>query len=844
MWFLECEGDLFENKRIWLRPGTKLVIGRTSKPEPGQRMRYIENSSVSRKHLTVDIAQVEAGESKHLHAKTKIIVTDNSKVGTWVHGEKLRKGESQPLDRNDNKIRLGNYEQMFHIKWQPIVFSFPSLPRASRQLEDPLAEQRQFLEPLGIKCVVDYIAQFTSHLVAKKRNTPTTLQALVNARYIVTDEYLKEVQSMSLEALEQDFAANWPSEEPYSPPPANEPNPRPNKSPDFLPNSKRSEMFSQYTFIFSDPGQHANLMPTITGGGGKALCHEVDSQNPDAEDLMSYVREVAGKKSDRGFKLNQQPKSKGGIILVRIGGFKDYMPNFYDRVDSALDQSSIEQNELLEAILDADADKLKRPAEVSHIAEDPNMENRAQSSAVRQGSQSPSVRRQSRRIATEAPSATPESATPEVSQQEPTTTKRRGRKPLTQTKFKGFDEIDINALPKYRSPSPSQPPSYEASQIPSPDAMDNASHPASSHPVPSQHTQRSTRKRPPPEDEETHQDMMTDMLQGAAKMKRRRIEQGLETSTTPAETPVEAPTPAPAIVKAKKRKDKEVDVRAILAERQQAEEERRLEDEEKLRNQLPGMEVADMKNLAQIEEMEIRREPPPRSRHDAEAGHDDRWDDRWNGRKNFKKFRRQGNAANTQTRARVFVSLEEVAPKAYGAQDDYFLESSSIRSKKSQKKAKRSQQTQDSVDVQVTATPASTSGKGTQSQRQKNNANSISLVSDSDNDKSSEDEDNASRFRRRIATSRRQDAEASRSEAIMQEEIAGTARDQDIADAARQAKSSASVRTQPGKRTAKGVVDEVSQPRKRVQRKPSPDEVSEDEDDEEEASTRFRRRKR
>ncbi|CAD0022983.1 unnamed protein product [Aureobasidium pullulans] len=733
MWFLECEGDLFENKRIWLRPGTKLVVGRTSKPEPGQRML-----------LTID------------------------------------RCESQPLDRNDNKIRLGNYEQMFHIKWQPIVFSFPSLPRASRQLEDPLAEQRQFLEPSGIKCVVDYIAQFTSHLVAKKRNTPTTLQALVNARYIVTDEYLKEVQSMSLEALEQDFAANWPSEEPYSPPPANEPNPRPNKSPDFLPNSKRSEMFSQYTFIFSDPGQHANLMPTITGGGGKALCHEVDSQNPDAEDLMSYVREVA-----------------------------DYMPNFYDRVDSALDQSSIEQNELLEAILDADADKLKRPAEVSHIAEDTNMENRAQSSAVRQGSQSPSVRRQSRRIATEAPSATPESATPEVSQQEPTTTKRRGRKPLTQTKFKGFDEIDINALPKYRSPSPSQPPSYDASQIPSPDAMDDDSHPASSRPVPSQHTQRSTRKRPPPEDEETHQDMMTGMLQGAAKMKRRRIEQGLETSTTPAETPVEAPTPAPAIVKAKKRKDKEVD---------------------KLRNQLAGMEVADMKNLAQIEEMEIRRGPPPRSRHDAEA--------------ELQKFRRQGNAANTQTRARVFVSLEEVAPKAYGAQDDYFLESSSIRSKKTQKKAKRSQQTQDSVDVQVTATPASTSGKGTQSQRQKNNTNSISLVSDSDNDKSSEDEDNASRFRRRIATSRRQDAEASRSEAIMPEEIAGTARDQDIADAARQAKSSASVRTQPGKRTAKGVVDEVSQPRKRVQRRPSPDEVSEDEDDEEEASTRFRRRKK
>jgi type II secretory pathway component PulK len=149
------------------------------------------------------------------------------------------------------------------------------------------------------------------------------------------------------------------------------------------------------------------------------------------------------------------------------------------------------------------------------------------------------------------------------------------------------------------------------------------------------------------------------------------------------------------------------------------------------------------------------------------------------------------------------------------------------------------------MDVEVTATPSSVAATGTPSQRQTNNTNSISLVSDSEKDKSSEDEDNTARFRRRIATSRIEDAEASRSEAILPEEIAGTARDQDIADAARQAKSSASVRTQPGKRTAKGVVDEISQPRKRVQRKPSPDEVSEDEDeDDEESSTRFRRRKK
>lgn len=810
-------------------------------------MRYIENSSVSRKHLTVDVAKVEPGESKHLHAKTKLQLTDNSKVGSWLNNERLEKGSTRDLDKNDNKIKLGNYEHNFHIKWQPIVFSFPSLPRAYRQLEDPLIDQRQILEPLGIKCIVDYIAQFTSHLVAKKRNTPTTLQALVNARYIVTDDYVDQFHTVSPDALEQDFKANWPSEEPYSPPPANEPNPRPDKSPDFLPNPARSEIFSQYTFIFSDPGQHANLMPTITGGGGKALCHPVDNENPDPQDLLSYVREVAGKKSDKAFNLGQQPKSKGGIILVRIGGYKQERPWFYDQVDSSLGQSSIEQNELLEVILDANASKLKRPAEVVQQAADTVMHNGTQRSSIHQRLESPSVRRRLNRVDSELPSATPEDGIPETSQQESLTTgRRRARRPLTQTKFKGFDDIDINDLPKYRSPSPSQPPSHQPSRAPSPDFIEEDEHIESSHPAPSQHTQRSSRKRPPPEEEETHHDMMADMLQGAAKMKKRRIDAGIEASASPNEAPAEGTTPAPAVKKAKKRKDKEVDVRAILAERQQAEEERRLEDEEKLRNQLQGMGVTDMQNLAQIEVMEIHREPPPRSRYDAEAGHDDRWDDRWNGRKNFKRFRRQGTAANTQTRARVFVSLEEVEPKAYGAQDEYFLEPRSKKAeKKASKKARRSQQTQDSMDVEITATPSSNTADGTPSQRRSNNTNnSVSLVSDSGQDNSSEDEDNAARFRRRIATSRAQDAEASRLEAILPEEIAGTARDQNIADAARQAKSSASVRTQPGKRTAKGVVDEISQSRKRVQRKPSPDELSEDEDDDEESSTRFRRRKK
>lgn len=574
--------------------------------------------------------------------------------------------------------------------------------------------------------------------------------------------------------------------------------------------------------------------------------HTVDQENPNAQDFLEYVREVAGKKSDKAFNLSQPPKTKGGIVLVRIGGAKDFMPGFYETVDSSLGQSSVEQNELLEVILDVDASKLKRRVEMMQPAEDANMSNAAKS-PVRQTSPALLRRRQTREPTAEAQSATPDEVAPATSQPEPTTTtKRRGRRPLTQTKFKGFDEIDINALPKYRSPSPSQPPSHEPSQAPSENVVDDEDRRSPSHPAPTQPSQHSAKKRPPPiEEEESHQDVMASMLKGAAAMKKRRIAEGRDEGTTPPDVAMDDNTPAPAVKKPKRRKEKEIDVRAAIEERRKAEEEARLEDEENLRNQLAGMDVGEIRNLVQIEEMEVRRQPPPRSRYNPEAGHDDRWDDRWNGRKNFKRFRRQGVAANSQNRARVFVSLEEVEPKSYGVNDDYFLEPSSRRPKKSQNKSQRSQQVDDDGDIEVAATPAFTSRSQHMATQQSHSlvTDSINLIS-SDAENSDDDETNAQRFRRRIQRSRAEDAEHDRAEAVFPEEIAGTARDQDIADAARLAKSSASVRTQTGKRTAKGVVEDVQQPKKRATRRPSPDEVEEEDEDDEESSTRFRRRKK
>ena len=79
-------------------------------------------------------------------------------------------------------------------------------------------------------------------------------------------------------------------------------------------------------------------------------------------------------------------------------------------------------------------------------------------------------------------------------------------------------------------------------------------------------------------------------------------------------------------------------------------------------------------------------------------------------------------------------------------------------------------------------------------------------------------------------------------EELFPEEIAGTARDSEIADKARQSKSSGGGRTQPGKRTGAGVVEERPVQKRVNRRPPSPDDESDDDDQED--SLRCRRRKR
>ncbi|GAB7357680.1 hypothetical protein MBLNU459_g0170t1 [Dothideomycetes sp. NU459] len=884
MWFLECEA-IYGNRREWLRPGTEHLFGRThKKPElAGHHIQAIEHPSVSRQHLVVVIEDVRPGASAHLHGKTKLTVTDNSKLGTTIDGQRITK-ETATLEKNEHVLKLGNYEHVLRIRWQSFVFSFTSLSRASKQAEDPLATYRAVLEPLGIKCVSEYVTQFTSHVVAKKRNTSAVLQALVNGRQIVTDSYVNAIQvaakkpsPMEPSQLEEDFDANWPKELQYLPPPGNEPNPRPEHSTEFLPLESRSDMFARYTFVFHESSQYESLMAVVAGGGGKSLLREVVPGKEDANDMIEYVRDVAGKKGDRSFRLSQQPPRKGGVVIVKASDRLN-LQSFYDQLDRALGQSSMMQNEFLEAILLVDASILKQSLNV-----DPEEENErenesaifsreeaapppnaplAESSAPRK-EEMPAPRKEKMPTPRNERIPLQESAA-EPSQTQPSANKRRGiRRPTTQPqpRFKGFDDFDPDILPEYRSPSPPQAEEAEPSQVQSPDPMEleyQSQVPVTYKSQTTQHTQQSSRKRPlpgsiPEEHEETAQDVMNGLLKGAAAMKKRKLEQENNSKAHTNDDDRGEESAVPTFKRPRKHKEKEMDVRSEMLKRNEEAEARVREDEESLREALEGMDVHDIRNLAQIEEMDIVRRDPPSRAAAPDGTEEARWDDRWNGRKNFKKFRRRGEASigeQLTQRRRVIVSLEEVKKKGYGMGEEYWLESVEDTRRK-EKERRRETQSQRSSTTQNREQKQ----KSTQSQRTSISAIDIEQGNGSrdiniDDDSASE----SSRFRRRIQASLLEDAEQERAEELHPWEIAGTARDKDLADKARsrlatqtQTQSGATQQQQQRKRPAplggeQGTAAKKAKPavpRARVGRVASPEEESEEED-----ALRFRRRKR
>ncbi|KAH9986264.1 hypothetical protein F4779DRAFT_305877 [Xylariaceae sp. FL0662B] len=714
MWILENEGEAFDGKRLWLRPGKRYLFGRTV-AEPGQlAIKGNGADKVSRKHVTIQVDRVVDGDGENVKSRSRVTVEDlGSKGGTKVNDRKI-KGDKCVLSQNANILQMGSFPAKFRITWFPVVLSFSFT--ASQLRADPLTKLRQDLEQLDIKFLADYETALTTHVVSKKRNTPKGLQALINGRYIVNDEFVDAIitaatptqpgDGVATCALERDFDGNWPDAVQFLPPPGDEPIPRAIEA--FTPNPDRADIFKGYTFISYNKKQYDNLLGPITTGRGKALLQEVMPGKTQVNDFIRYVKEIAGEKGLGEFEDGSEGK---GVVVVRwipsTPENADWFTEFYTSISLRLDHRLIDQKDFLDAILSNDASGLRRPLEVE--SEPHTSQAEAQSSAAQQ------------------PMDVDEDHPPAQSQRP--ATRRRARGPV-KSRFKGFDvELEDEDLPE-SAPAASALSAAEAES--SQEGLFVSQDVVSQEPNDPVHAGRLLQRKRPPAPE--REDVMDDFAPTAAQVKRRRIAAGKDPIPRQ-ETPVATSASETQKSKSKTTKPKkEIDILDLARQHREEAEKRAKAEREELATAPEDLDLAEIRRLQIEEPMQLRQHPAARTREQDIA--DGRWDPAWNGRKNFKKFQQRG-APQGRPPQKIIVALKEAKTKGFGIGDDYWLEDESQRRKRNHSQTQNtSQSAAESQDRH-----GATNGRVLREPVQKRTTERLPSVNSSDDEDSDMDDD-------------------------------------------------------------------------------------------------------
>lgn len=519
---------------------------------------------------------------------------------------------------------------------------------------------------MDIKTIIPYVVDQTTHVVQSKRNTAKGLQALVNGKSIVDQSYVdalvyaatpSDLENLeSLSPLEADFDTAWPDPSLHLPPPGKEPMQRPPES--FAPNPDRINIFDGYTFVFGDVTQYQNLADPINNGHGKALMYQIDPGVTTAEEIVQFMRNVAGTKG-----LGEEREGSGGVVLVRFrsqGQYEDWSIELGNQVAVMTDQRVIQQSEFLDAILANDASSLCRslpPAPDSGPETGPKVVPESQPAPTPENAEPPPVSQTFENVS-------------QVPNSQPSARSKGSRVRGFVSKMKNFDDgFDLASIPAYA-------PEEEGAESTLPSAIDlePLSEPPSQQPLqrPSRKSQHPSQRQNRLEDveeeaEQEEEDVMADLLPGANAMKRRRAETGPRRRASPDAQPKEEVERKP--------KRQKLDVLEAARKHREAEEnaQRRQEEKETRRDDLNDTPIEKLKGLAIVEEWDVplRRPHEPR---------EERWDERWNGRKNFKKFRRKGEPRYASNRVqRVIVPLVEVTRKDYGIGDHYWASSHESR---------------------------------------------------------------------------------------------------------------------------------------------------------------------
>lgn len=538
---------------------------------------------------------------------------------------------------------------------------------------------------MDIKASIDYVTDKTTYVVQAKRNTVAGLQALLNGKYIVTDEFVGAVvygatpgdleEPENLCPLERDFDSTWPDPLKYLPPPGKEQTAHPIEA--FDANPERSTVFEGYTFVFGDHKQHENLLPAITNGHGKALICRAEYNKTTVDDFVKFMRNAAG---ERGFERSKSPSERGGIVLVRWitkPEMQDWANELADKVALRIGQRSIDQRDFLDAVVGNDASILRQalPTDDSR-PDDGTSPTEGMSAELFIVIQILTFIIDFLHSIPRRESSLPRHQLPSNTAQEmsyPTSSKLRDR---GISRIKAFDDgFDVDTVTSLHAAAEDDRTSQSADDQDEEGSKTEATKPVS--PISETIEEQGKRKRSQVDGGE--EDMVNELLPGAAAMKKRRLEANEPEIRKRSEQRQGLP---PRKTKAKQKR--EVDVREAARKRREAEEEITKREKEFLSTTVNDDELREIKESL-VEEIEIPFRTGRSTR--AKGGNDDRWDDRWNGRKNFKGFRRKGDAQWGQNHTqKIMVPLVEVKQQSYGIGQEYWDDSDSDNARKKRRK--------------------------------------------------------------------------------------------------------------------------------------------------------------
>ncbi|KAF8540973.1 hypothetical protein BDD12DRAFT_876322 [Trichophaea hybrida] len=703
MWLLECDDkEAFGSKRLWLRPGSRCVLGRVKQGEV--TVTVPSSRTISRTHLIINIANVNEEDGVKILTRSQITMQDNNtKHGTTVNGQNIT-GNQISLDSGDvHTFFLGSMNML-----------------SGAEDKNVMAPYRAKVEALDVKTIAAWTPS-TTHVVASKRNTAIGLQALVNGRFIVTSSYLDAIAQAAalplagpsgeqpMSPLEIDFDANWPKPEDFLPPPLYEPVTKSAEA--YSPDPRRKNIFDGWTFVFCEDVQYQNLLGPITDAQGKPEKFALEPKVTSPEELADFIR----KRGDG---------SEVALVKFRAKNESEWDKAFTAKIQELLGYRMVEQNEFLEIILSCDTATLRRPLEAESLIMQRSLpQNEPEQLASGASILVPETRTKQQKPTSE----------PTVTTSAPARTRGRVRRrgvtpvdpfafdmggdflpaptpdPATQFQTQSLEKKGSQTVRAANIPDPLS----NTNEHPTPmEVEEEAQLPTLKPPIVSRTSPRKRRAPIPPEpDEDEGLDIM-DLLPGSKIVKRRKVaeeEERMRRGNTvsppepnnPKESPKEEMTEKPESKRKGKKKGKpETSFETQAREIREKEAEQAEKAKAQEQTMMEGLDIEGLKNLAIVEVVKVkpRTDRPIRDVYGDESA---RWKPEWNGRNNFKKFKRAGRGSTTRSVAgpKVFVDLVESKGRDYGIGDGYWIENEENPSRK-----KNSQK-----NTQPANTPADTS---------------------------------------------------------------------------------------------------------------------------------------